>query len=149
VRSGLLNVKERPLSVRGPSSHLIATLAEPVEEEAALVERFVKPMSSSPSTGSLGRLHEDDRQILLGLLRTPLLASSGVHAPGPPDRGAVSRGQSAVAAAQRKQASSRAGASENLVANAPAHRSSSTEFRVKCSVPAGSLAHTAATISLP
>jgi hypothetical protein len=80
VRSGLLNVKERPLVVRGPSSHLIATLAEAAEEDAALVERFVKPMSSSPSTGSLGRLHEDDRQILLGLLRTPLLASSGVHA---------------------------------------------------------------------
>lgn len=59
VRSGLLNVKERPLVVRGPSSHLIATLAEPAEEDAALVERFVKPMSCTPSTGSLGRLHED------------------------------------------------------------------------------------------
>jgi hypothetical protein len=80
VRSGVLNVKERPLLVRGPSSHLIATLAEPAEEDCALVERFVKPMSSSPSTGSLGRLHEDDRRILLGLLRTPLLAASGVHA---------------------------------------------------------------------
>ncbi len=80
VRSGLLNVKERPLRVQGPSSHLGATLAEPAEDDAALLERFVKPLCPSPSTGSLGRLHEDDRQILLGLLRKPLPADRGVHA---------------------------------------------------------------------
>jgi hypothetical protein len=80
VRSGLLNVKERPLRVQGPSSHLSATLAEQAEDDAALVERFVKPLRPSPSTGSLGRLHEDDRQILLGLLRQPLPAGRGVHA---------------------------------------------------------------------
>jgi hypothetical protein len=80
VRSGLLNVKERPLRVQGPSSHLSATLAEHAEDDAALVERFVKPLCLSPSTGSLGRLHEDDRQILFGLLRKPLPAGRGVHA---------------------------------------------------------------------
>ncbi len=80
VRSGLLNVKERPLRVSGPSSHLIATLAEPAEDDAALIERFAKPLTPSPSTGSLGRLHEDDRQILLGILRKPLPAGRGVHA---------------------------------------------------------------------
>jgi hypothetical protein len=80
VRSGLLNVKERPLRVQGPSSHLGATLAEHAEDYASLVERFVKPLCLSPSTGSLGRLHEDDRQILFGLLRKPLPAGGGVHA---------------------------------------------------------------------
>jgi len=80
VRSGLLHVKQRPLRVQGPSSHLSATLAEHAEDDAALVERFVKPLCPSPSTGSLGRLHEDDRQILLGLLRKPLPAGHGVHA---------------------------------------------------------------------
>jgi hypothetical protein len=80
VRSGLLDVKERPLRVSGPSSHLIATLAEPAEEESELLERFVKPLCPSPSTGSLGRLHEDDRRILLGVLREPLPADRGVHA---------------------------------------------------------------------
>jgi hypothetical protein len=80
VRSGLLNVKERPLRVQGPSSHLSATLAEHAEDDAALVERFVEPLCLSPSTGSLGRLHDDDRQILFGLLRKPLPAGRGVHA---------------------------------------------------------------------
>lgn len=79
VRSGLLSVKERPLRVSGPSSHLSATLIERAEEDAALIERFVKPLSPSPSTGSLGRLHEKDRQILLGLLRKPLPADRGMH----------------------------------------------------------------------
>jgi hypothetical protein len=80
VRSGLLSVKERPLRVSGPSSHLSATLAETATDDAALIERFVKPLSPSPSTGSLGRLHEDDRRILLGVLRKPLPADRGVHA---------------------------------------------------------------------
>jgi hypothetical protein len=80
VRSGLLNVKERPLRVSGPSSHLSATLAERAEEDAELVERFVKPLCPSPSTGSLGRLHEDDRRILLGVLRPSLPTGRGVHA---------------------------------------------------------------------
>lgn len=79
ARSGLLDVKERPLRVTGPSHHLSATLAEPAEEDAELVERFVKPLSPSPSTRSLGRLHEDDRRILLGILRRPLPADRGVH----------------------------------------------------------------------
>ena len=77
--SGLLSVKERPLRVSGPSRHLSATLAEPAETEDELIERFVKPLLPSPSTGSLGRLHEDDRQILLGVLRKPLPADRGVH----------------------------------------------------------------------
>ncbi|HTU78906.1 MAG TPA: ATP-binding protein [Solirubrobacteraceae bacterium] len=79
ARSGLLNVKERPLRVTGPSHHLSATLAEHAEEDAELVERFVKPLLPSPSTRSLGRLHEHDRRILLGVLRKPLLADRGVH----------------------------------------------------------------------
>ncbi len=80
ARSGLLSVKERPLGVSGPSHHLSATLAEPAEGDAELVERFVKPLLPSPSTGSLGRLHEDDRRILLGVLREPLPDDRGVHA---------------------------------------------------------------------
>jgi ATPase family associated with various cellular activities (AAA) len=44
-----------------------------------LVERFVKPLLPSPSTRSLGRLHEDDRRILLGFLCKPLPADRGVH----------------------------------------------------------------------
>ena len=79
ARSGLLNVKERPLRVSGPSPHLSATLAERAEEDAELVERFVKLLSPSPSTGSLGRLHEDDKRILLGVLRKPLPVDRGVH----------------------------------------------------------------------
>jgi ATPase family protein associated with various cellular activities (AAA) len=80
VSSGLLEVKERPLRVNGPSSHLSATLAEQAEEESELIQRFVKPLSLSPSTGSLGRLHEDDKRILLGVLRERLPADRGVHA---------------------------------------------------------------------
>jgi hypothetical protein len=79
VRSALLNVKERPLRVSGPSSRLSATLAERAEGDDELMERFVKPLSPSPSTGSLGRLPEDDRRILLGMLRKPLPADRGVH----------------------------------------------------------------------
>jgi ATPase family associated with various cellular activities (AAA) len=79
ARSGLLNVKQRPLRVSGPSHHLSATLAEPAEEDRELVERFVKPLLPAPSTGSLGRLHEDDRQILLGVLCKPLPVDRGVH----------------------------------------------------------------------
>jgi ATPase family associated with various cellular activities (AAA) len=79
ARSGLLSVKERPLQVTGPSHHLSATLAEPAEEDVELVERFVKPLLPSPSTRSLGRLHEDDRRILLGFLCKPLPADRGVH----------------------------------------------------------------------
>ena len=79
ARSGLLNVKERPLRVTGPSHHLSATLAERAEEDAELVERFVKPLVLSPSTRSLGRLHEHDRRILLGVLSEPLPTDRGVH----------------------------------------------------------------------
>ncbi len=79
VRSGLLAVKERPLRLSGPSSHLIATLAEPAADDDEFVERFVAPLSPSPSTGSLGRLHEDDRQILLGVLKRPLPTDGGMH----------------------------------------------------------------------
>lgn len=80
ARSGLLNVKERPLRVSGPSQLLSATLAERAEEDGELLDRFVKPLLPAPSTGSLGRLHDDDRQILLGVLRKPLPADHGVHA---------------------------------------------------------------------
>ena len=79
AQSGLLSVKERPLGVSGPSHHLSATLAEPAEGDADLVERFVKPLLPLPSTGSLGRLHEDDRRILLGVLRGLLPDDRGVH----------------------------------------------------------------------
>jgi hypothetical protein len=79
ARSGLLSVKERPLQVSGPSHHLNATLAERAEEDGEFVERFVKPLVPSPSTGSLGRLHEDDKRILLGVLRKPLPVDRGVH----------------------------------------------------------------------
>ncbi len=79
ARSGLLSVKERPLRVTGPSHHLSATLAEPAEEDVGFIERFVKPLLPSPSTRSLGRLHEDDRRILLGFLCRPLPADRGVH----------------------------------------------------------------------
>ncbi|HEY2537431.1 MAG TPA: ATP-binding protein [Solirubrobacteraceae bacterium] len=80
ARSGLLSVKERPLRMTGPSHHLSATLAEHAEDDAEFIERFVKPLLPSPSTGSLGRLHEDDRRILLGVLRRPLPDDRGVHA---------------------------------------------------------------------
>lgn len=79
ARSGLLNVKERPLRVSGPSHLLSATLAEHAEDDGELLKRFVKPLSPAPSTGSLGRLHDDDRQILVGVLRKPLPAGRGMH----------------------------------------------------------------------
>jgi ATPase family protein associated with various cellular activities (AAA) len=79
VRSGLLSVRERPLTVSGPSIHLRAVLFESADDDAGFIERFVRPLAPSPSTGSLGRLQDDDQRILLGLLRQPMPADHGVQ----------------------------------------------------------------------
>jgi len=79
VHSGLLSVRERPLHIGGLSTHLRATLTEPADEDVEFVERFVKPLTPKPSTGSLARLHEDDQKILLGLLRLPMPEDHGLH----------------------------------------------------------------------
>lgn len=79
VHSGLLGVHERPLRIAEPSVHLRATLTESAADEAAFLERFVKPLTPKPSTGSLARLHEDDRKILLGILRLGMPADHGLH----------------------------------------------------------------------
>ncbi len=62
VRSGLLRVRERPLRIGELSTHLRATLTESADGAAQFLERFVKPLKMSPSTSSLARLHEDDKQ---------------------------------------------------------------------------------------
>ena len=79
VHSGLLTVHERPLRIGEPSTHLRATLTESADDEAEFLERFVKPLTPKPSTGSLARLHEDDRRILLGILRLPMPEDRGLH----------------------------------------------------------------------
>ncbi len=79
VRSGLLNVQERPLQISGVSTHLRATLTESADNEVEFLERFVRPLTLSPSTGSLARLHEDDEKILRGLLRLPMPEDHGLH----------------------------------------------------------------------
>jgi ATPase family associated with various cellular activities (AAA) len=79
VHSGLLTVHERPLRIGEPSTHLRAALTESADEETAFLERFVKPLTPKPSTGSLARLHEDDEQILRGLLRLPMPSDHGLH----------------------------------------------------------------------
>lgn len=79
VRSGLLSVRERPLHIDAVSAHLRATLTELADDEQEFVRRFVKPLTLSPSTSSLARLHEDDEKILRGLLRLPLPDDRGLH----------------------------------------------------------------------
>lgn len=79
IRSGLLRVQQRPLRVTEPSSHLRATLTEVAASERDLFERFVRPLTLSPSTGSLARLHTDDDTILRGLLRLPMPEDRGLH----------------------------------------------------------------------
>jgi hypothetical protein len=79
VRSGLLRVQERPLRIGEPSIHLRATLTESADGEAQFLERFVKPLTMSPSTSSLARLHEDDEQILRGILGLALPEDHGLH----------------------------------------------------------------------
>ncbi len=80
VRSGLLSVQHRPLRIGEPSSHLRATLSEPADDKADFMERFVAPLVPLPSTGSLARLHDDDRKILLGILRLAMPEDHGLHA---------------------------------------------------------------------
>lgn len=79
VRAGLLGVQRRPLRIGEPTSHLRATLSEPADDEADFLERFVGPLLPSPSTGSLARLHDDDRKILLGILRLAMPEDHGLH----------------------------------------------------------------------
>jgi SpoVK/Ycf46/Vps4 family AAA+-type ATPase len=79
VRSGLLSVQHRPLRIGEPSSHLRATLSEPADDEPDFLKRFVAPLVPSPSTGSLARLHGDDRKILLGILRLAMPQDHGLH----------------------------------------------------------------------
>ena len=79
VRSGLLRVQERPLRIGELSIHLRATLTESADREAQFLERFVKPLTMSPSTSSLARLHEDDEQILRGILGLALPEDHGLH----------------------------------------------------------------------
>ncbi len=79
VRSGLLSVQQRPLRVGEPSAHLQATLTEPADDEVELLSRFVEPLTPSPSTGSLARLHDDDDKILRGVLRLPVPDIHGLH----------------------------------------------------------------------
>ena len=79
VSSGLLRVQERPLRIGELSIHLRATLTESADSEAQFLERFVKPLTMSPSTSSLARLHEDDEQILRGILGLALPEDHGLH----------------------------------------------------------------------
>jgi len=79
VRSGLLGVQERPLHVDAVSTHLRATLTEAAERDDEFIRRFVKPLTLSPSTSSLARLHADDEKILRGLVRLPLPTDLGLH----------------------------------------------------------------------
>lgn len=79
VCSGLLDVEERPLHIGHPSSHLHATLTEAADDEADFLNRFVKQLTPSPSMASLARLHEDDRRILVGILRSKMPAERGLH----------------------------------------------------------------------
>ncbi len=79
VCSGLVSVSQRPLRLIEPSMHLLATLSESADDEGEFLERFIKPLTPSPSTGSLARLHEDDRKILLGILRLPMPEDHGLH----------------------------------------------------------------------
>ena len=79
MRSGLLSVSKRPLRIIEPSIHLRATLTESADHEAEFIERFVKRLTPSPSTGSLARLHEDDKKILLGILQLPMPDDHGLH----------------------------------------------------------------------
>lgn len=79
VLSGLLDVEERPLHIGHPSSHLRATLTEAADDEADFLSRFVKRLTPSPSMASLARLHEDDRRILAGILRSKMPTERGLH----------------------------------------------------------------------
>ncbi len=79
VRSGLLNVRERPLRIGEPSAHLRAALTESADNENEFLQRFVRPLTPSLSTGSLARLHDDDGKILRGVLRTPMPDDHGLH----------------------------------------------------------------------
>jgi hypothetical protein len=80
VSSGLLGVMEHPLRVEAPSVHLRAVLTEVAESEEEFLERFVKPLKSTPTTSSLARLDERDRDILLRALRLPSQKDvNGVH----------------------------------------------------------------------
>ncbi len=79
VRSGLLDVEERPLHIGHPSGHLRATLTEAADDEADFLSRFVKRLTPSPSMASLARLHEDDRRILTGILCSKMPTERGLH----------------------------------------------------------------------
>jgi SpoVK/Ycf46/Vps4 family AAA+-type ATPase len=78
VRSGLLDVRQRPLRISVPSAHLRAVLIEEAADDEAFFARFVAPLRPSPSTASLARLDDRDRDIILRLLRLPV-TDSGLH----------------------------------------------------------------------
>lgn len=84
TRSGLLSVQQRPFRLESPSPHLRSTLSEPAGDDQSFFHRFLRPSRAAASTGSLGRLDQQDREILLRLLRLPLEElgerSSGLHA---------------------------------------------------------------------
>jgi ATPase family associated with various cellular activities (AAA) len=79
VSSGLLGVHERPLRIDEFSLHLRATLNESADTEAEFLKRFLEPLTISPSTSSLARLHTDDEKILRGLLRLEVPKDHGLH----------------------------------------------------------------------
>jgi hypothetical protein len=79
VRSGLLAVQERPLMIETPSLHLRATLAEVAHSDEEFIKRFVKPLEPKPSTASLARLDDRDRDVLLRLMRLPVPEEHGLH----------------------------------------------------------------------
>jgi hypothetical protein len=79
VRSGLVRVRERPLSLDPPSGYLRAVLSEDSDQEEAFYARFLAPLAAAASTASVARLDQRDRDILLALLRRELPEDRGLH----------------------------------------------------------------------
>jgi hypothetical protein len=80
VRSGLVSIEYRPLRINAPSHHLRSVFNEPADSDEEFASRFLRELAPSPSTGSLARLDERDRDILLRLMRLPLPEEGGLHA---------------------------------------------------------------------
>jgi SpoVK/Ycf46/Vps4 family AAA+-type ATPase len=79
VQSGLLAVQERPLVIESPSQHLKATLTELADSDEQFLARFIKPLEPKPSTASLARFDDRDREVLLKLMQLPVPEEHGLH----------------------------------------------------------------------
>jgi hypothetical protein len=79
VKSGLLLVQERPLSIEVPSRHLYAVLTLNADSDEEFIERFVQPLSTTVSTASLARFDDRDEATLLKLMTMPVPAEHGLH----------------------------------------------------------------------